>query len=163
MSRCQPDEIRIQECQRIWKFKIIPWSGNSTNEGLNLRAGMQSHSSRNRRRRCGENQPSRCVLLSVEPISRLLLYENLHRFTTKGYAAFSLVWPSLTCGQPLPGLFFVYFKENSNVWIGLLGGLAWTACKHFTEGSVFGKLPLSILQRLTMRWHSAPSERIKSN
>lgn len=99
-----------------------------------------------------------------------LSYENLHdcnfslTFAIKRYLAvhhprfISLalgdVW-SRCRPNACQVLFFVYFKrKTADHWIGLLGGLAWTACMHFTEGSVFGELPSSILQRLTMRCHS---------
>ncbi len=59
------------------------------------------------------------------------------------------VWPSVTYGLLCPVSFFVCFKENTDYWIGLLGGLAWMARMHFVEGDMFWMLPLSVQQRLT--------------
>lgn len=56
---------------------------------------------------------------------------------------------ALTQAGSLPGLFFASFKENTDYWIGLLGGLALAVCKVFIEGSMLDIQLLPILQRDT--------------
>lgn len=145
------------------EIKTVRWSGNSANEGLNLGAGMQQRFSGNHRRRSGEDRgfhgACRCRRKQFRKLSgtnllalAVVLERGLHRLrclsrshVQESFAASrwapprsNLVGPQwcvvVIQANSLPGLFFVYFKENSDYWIGLLGGLAWAALHAFHGG-----------------------------
>lgn len=145
------------------EIKIVRWSGNSANEGLNLGAGMHQQFGGNRRRRSGEDQGFHGAcwcrwkqfreLGGTNLLALTVVWEwGLHRlhFFSRSHVEESFAVPRwapprsnlfgpqrcvvVIQANSLPGLFLVYFKENSDYWIGLLGGLAWTALHAFHGG-----------------------------
>lgn len=173
LPRFQPHEIRARECHRIWKLRLFDGQATPQMRGLIWEQECNSDSSVTADGALdgstalmahfdvGENSLGN----SAEQICWPLLWYENGVFTDCSFSRAHIAVKTsfaVPCWTPLrfnligletstlPSLFFIYFKEKSDNWIGLLGGLAWTACMHFMEGSMFGALPLSILQRLTV-------------
>lgn len=136
------------------EIKIVRWSGNSANEGLNLGAVCNRDSvvttdgvlegcwclfRKQFRELCRTNLLALAVLWEwdlhrLQFLSVSLLEESfaVPCWTPPRLNLFGPQWCVVMIqANSLPGLFFVYFKENSVYWIGLLGGLAWTALQAF--------------------------------
>lgn len=153
MHRCQPDEIRARECHRIWKLRLFDGQATPQIRGLIWEQACNSDSAvtaDGALERTGafmahvavdENSLGNSAEQICWP---LLWYENgvfaycnvsltlllkksfsVPCFTPPRFNLFGLQrCVAVIQANSLPGLFSVYFKENRDYWIGLLGGLA---------------------------------------